>query len=417
MSKIRLFALACLMVMGTPTTLFAEGFALYEWGARSVGLGGATMARKPDASVLSSNPAAMTRLDGTHIQVGITGVIPHGEMDFTDGPSTGRGAGSSDKVKSKVWPVPSAYFTHQVNERLFLGIGEFSRFGLGFEYPGDWGGRYNIYDVSVVTASVNPNLAYKVTDKLSLAVGAEFMYVDITLKKKVPSAGLGIPGPNFDIDFENSTDNVEHAFNFALHYQFNDQWAAGAAYRTRLKHNIDGKLRVDPNLGGPLVDQNFTATVYMPDSASFGVSYSPIPKLSVEVGAIWTHWSRFTDLDFQFDYLPKAYNKKYWDNTWRFNIGIEYALNDWIDLRAGYVWDECPVPEDREDYLIPTDNRHIWSVGAGFKLRNNWTIDTAYALVDPRERHYKTRAADGVYEGKTRESRSHILSLSVGYKF
>lgn len=411
MKKIKVLALACLMVMGVSSPAQSEGFALYEWGARSVALGGATMARKPDASVLSSNPAAMTRLEGTHVQAGITGVKPHGKMDFADGPPSGRGAGTSDKVKNKVWTIPSAYFTHQLSERAFIGIGEFSRFGLGFEYPDDWAGRYNIYQVSVVTASINPNFAYKVTDKLSLAVGAEFMYVDISLRKKVQA------GP-VDIDFNTETENVEHAFNFALHYQFNEQWAAGAAYRTRLKHNVEGKLHTDRDIPGAIYNQDFTATVYMPDSASFGLSYSPTPKLSIEAGAIWTHWSQFTDLDFQFEgaYLGKRQNKKYWHNTWRLNIGVEYALTDWVDLRAGYVWDECPVPEDREDYLIPTDNRNIWSLGAGFKL-SNWTIDTAYAYVDPRERHYKSRPQDGVYESKTRDSGSHILSLSVGYKF
>lgn len=410
MKKVCTLALACLFALAAPAEVFAEGFGLYEWSARGVALGGATMARKPDPSVIASNPAAITQLPGAQLQAGLSLVMPYGKMTFDEG--------GTYKVKDKTWTIPNFYYTQQVTDRLFLGVGEFSRFGLGFEYPSNWPGKYNIYEASVVTASVNPNVAYKLTDKLSVAVGVEVMYVDITLKKKVDGTQGIAPGA-MDIDFNTGTENWEYAGNIAVHYQFNEQWAVGASYRTRLKHDIDGKLKVDRGhpLNPNIKDQDFTATVYMPDSASFGLAFAPTPRLSFEAGAVWTHWSRFTDLDFYFDDLGYQPNKKFWHNTWRLNFGVEYALTDWMDLRAGYVWDECPVPESREDYLIPTDNRNIWSVGVGFKPRN-WTIDLTYAFVDPRERHYKGRDdGSGVKAGKTHDSGSHIVSMSVGYRF
>lgn len=416
MKKTRIAVLALLIMLAAPASAFAEGFGLYEWSARGVALGGATMARTPDPSAIASNPAAITRLPGAQVQGGISLVMPYGKMTFESGP----GAGKTYKVKDEVWPIPNLYYTQQVTDRLFLGVGEFSRFGLGFDYKDDWGGRYNIYEASVKTGSVNPNIAYKVTDKLSVAAGIEVIYVDITLKKKVNA------GPFGDVDFDNNVKNWEYTWNLAMHYQFNDQWAFGAMYRFWFKHEVDGTLKTDKQIPAfGMVDQDFTATVYMPDSLSLGLSYSPTPRLSFEAGAIWTHWSKFAGLDFYFDrpigapgsatrYKP---NKKYWENTWRLSIGVEYALTDWMDIRAGYVWDECPVPESREDYLIPTDNRNIWSLGVGFKPAN-WTIDLTYAFVDPRERHYTgTSKAEGVYESKTHDSGSHIVSLSLGYKF
>lgn len=423
MKKLPVLALACVLLFSVSSLALAEGFALYEWSARGVALGGATMARTPDPSVLASNPAAITRLSGAQVQAGITGVAPYGK--YTVSGSSGYAAyrGETYEVKDKIWTIPNVYYTQQVTDKLWLGVGEFSRFGLGFKYDDDWAGRYNIYDVSVVTGSVNPNVAYKLTDKLSVAVGLEVMYVDITLKKKVDGTGGMLPGA-YDIDFDTSTKNWEWAWNVALHLQINDQWAVGAAYRSRLKHDIDGKLKVDkpiPMYGVP--DKDFTATVYMPDSASFGVSYSPTPRLSIEAGAIFTHWSKFTDLDFDFDdpYLNTVENKKYWRNAWRLNIGVEYALNDWIDLRAGYVWDECPVNEDYEDYLIPTNDRNIYSLGVGFKPRS-WTIDLAYAFVKPKDRVYSndkpsSTGGNGTVKGRVHDTGSHVVSLSVGYKF
>lgn len=408
MKKMRILALAFFIVLAVPAELLAEGFALYEWSARGVAMGGATMARKADPSVVASNPAAITQLPGAQVQGGISLIKPYGKMEFDDGTTT--------RLKSQIWPVPNLYYTQQVTDRLFLGVGEFSRFGLGFKYPGDWAGRYNIYEASVVTASVNPNVAYKVTDSLSLAAGVEIMYVDITLKKKVNLAGGS--NPAHDVDFDNNVKNWEYGWNVAMHYQFNEQWAFGAGYRSHLKHKVDGTLKVDRSIpAAGIVDQDFTATVYMPESVSFGLAYSPTPRFSIETGAIWTHWSQFSDLDFDFDRIGMKENKKHWENTWRLNIGVEYALTDWVDLRAGFVWDECPVPEYREDYLIPTDNRNIWSVGVGFKPES-WTIDLAYAFVDPRERHYEAGPGkDGVKNSKARNSGTHIVSMSVGYKF
>jgi long-subunit fatty acid transport protein len=47
----------------------AEGFSTYlEGSARAMSLAGGLVARGGDASVISYNPAAMTRLEGTQIQ-------------------------------------------------------------------------------------------------------------------------------------------------------------------------------------------------------------------------------------------------------------------------------------------------------------------------------------------------------------
>ena len=84
---------------------------------------------------------------------------------------------------------PHAYLTHQFSDNLWGGIGIFSRFGLGNSYPTNWPGRENLKYVSLKTVSLNPNLAFKINDNLSLAVGLEFMYATMLMKKTRISAG------------------------------------------------------------------------------------------------------------------------------------------------------------------------------------------------------------------------------------
>ena len=80
---LRLAAFFCFLLMSA-NIAHSEGFALYEYSARGVALGGAMMARKPDASAVAYNPALLTRLPGTHAMVGVTVVSPSGKMDWKD---------------------------------------------------------------------------------------------------------------------------------------------------------------------------------------------------------------------------------------------------------------------------------------------------------------------------------------------
>ena len=183
---IRLAVLACFLIL--TGNAHAEGFALYEYSARGVALGGSVMARKPDASAVAYNPALMTRLPGIHIMGGLSAITPDGKMRSTDA----FGDTEVTSLKPSTWLIPHMYYTQRLNDRLTVGVGEFSRFGLGFEYPHNWPGRFNVYEVALTTASVNPSIAWAVTDKLSLAAGVEVVYANAVSSSKCNTQSLGI---------------------------------------------------------------------------------------------------------------------------------------------------------------------------------------------------------------------------------
>ncbi len=420
MMKLCTRLLAVVGFLATAGTASAEGFALYEYSARGVALGGATVARKPDPSAVAYNPALITRLKGANVQAGISAITPSGYMSSED-PANG---GTDTHLKASTWMVPNFYYTQQINDKFTFGIGEFSRFGLGFEYPHNWPGKNNVYQVELTTASVNPNIAWAVTDKLSLAVGLEVMYLNLDLKKKSP---LPLPNAQVDANIQNA-DSVGYGGNLAAHYQFNEQWGAGLVYRSQIKQRAEGvnEMTVEnvPSWivnGSPLLsnmdkDHNAHGTVVLPDSLAGAVSWSPMPELSFELGAIWTRWSTFKNLSIHTDDVGVSRSKKYWDDAWRLNFGVEYDALDWLTLRAGFVYDQSPMTEAYEDYLIPTDGRYIYSAGLGFHW-NAWTLDLAYAYIDAVGRKYSARPADGVLDSHAKSTRTDIFSLSVGYQF
>lgn len=406
----------------------AEGFALYEYSARGVALSGAMMARKPDASAVAYNPALITQLPGTHAMAGLTTVYPRGKMVWEDkSPET--------RLTHSLWHIPHGYFTHQINDDWFFGIGEFTRFGLGFEYPHDWPGRFNIYEVNLQSISINPNIAWRATEKLSLAAGVEIVYVTLDLKKRGEFDYRLPPGAKkmeIDANIQNA-DAWGVGGNIAMHYQFNDQWGFGAQYRSPVRVHAYGDMQysmVDPGAYGQAGSATFQqvfkdvgadATVVLPDSIAFGLAFTPIPELSFEVGAIWTHWSTFRSLniymrDAEVEDLRASMNPKHWRDTWRLNAGIEWQALDWLALRVGYAYDEAPMTPEYADYLVPTANRHIYSGGIGITW-DAWTVDLAYAYIDPKRRKYNPALDRGLLESRPSESYTQLFSLSVGYEF
>lgn len=407
----------------------AEGFALYEYSARGIALGGAMTARKPDASAVAYNAALLTRLKGAHLMGGLSVINPSGEMKWKNG-----NAYETTELRDSLWAIPHAYYVQQINDDWYFGIGEFTRFGLGFEYPHNWPGRFSIYEVSLISASLNPNIAWRATDKLSLAAGVEIVYVTLDLKKRAKTPVASIPGASFEVDSNiQNAEDIGVGFNLATHYQFNDHWAIGIQYRSQVRVHAHGDVAFTykgsegvPAAYENLVQQGYASTfrdgsahstVILPDSIAAGIAWTPIPELSIEAGAVWTRWSTFRSLNIHLPHgLPTSESHKHWKDVWRFNVGVEYDVLDWLTLRAGYVFDQSPMTEKYEDYLVPTDDRHIYSFGVGFKW-DAWTLDLSYAYIDAIGRSYKANPATNVLKSKAEASSTNILSLSIGYSF
>lgn len=114
MKRLKKLAVSCLLVCTALVgTAQAEGYALYEWGARGNALGGAMVARKPDASAVAYNPALMTQLEGTQVMAGVSAIIPSAKVDVTYGGQTYTGEGADN-----VWTPPHGYLTTQVKDNL-----------------------------------------------------------------------------------------------------------------------------------------------------------------------------------------------------------------------------------------------------------------------------------------------------------
>ena len=419
MRTLKSWLMAGCLVLVTAQFCSAAGFAIYEWSPRDFALGGATVGRADDPAALASNPAGITQLDGIQVMAGVMPIKPLMTI-VADGVSY-------DSDDDSVFFPPHFYATWKVNDRYSVGLATFSRFGLGTKFDENWKGKYNSYEATIESMSINPNVAVKVTDNFSAAFGVEAMYLNFTQKRKLPMAS-GIT-PLSDGDMKLEADGMGYGFNMALHYQPCDYAKLGLSYRSPVTMKVTGDANFS-NISGDAAsinayqDTSAKGVVTLPDSFSFGVALYPMEKLSVELGAVYTLWSKYDELTIDFgDPLnpsnpatDQITSPKNWDDVWRLNVGVEYAALDWLDVRLGYVWDQSPAKDSTIDYLLPDSDRHMFSGGLGFH-QDNWGVDMNYSYIMFEDRDIEGRLQDGVYDGKVKDAHAHVAGLSFTYKF
>ncbi|WP_291321592.1 outer membrane protein transport protein [Desulfonatronospira sp.] len=399
----------------------AAGFALYEWGSRGTSLGGTMLGRADDASAVAYNPAGITQLDGTRTQIGLSVVAPGGDIKTTDA----AGSSQTTSIKSNYWIPPHAFLTHQLTDQAWLGLGVYSRFGLGTEYPDDWPGRYNSVFTRVQSLSFNPNLALKLSESWSLAFGGEIMWFDFNQERAINAMGQQVRSQ--DVDAKVSGDSYGIGANVALHYKPNDTWAVGFTYKSRVEHSLDGDARFDrPAVlpAGLFENTSAKGDITLPDSFGLGIMFRPMERLTLEANAIYTLWSTYDEL--RIDYgsplnpmdpsTDTTVTDKKWRDVWRFQFGVEYDLNDLLDLRLGYVFDQIPDRDSYADYMTPTNHRNILNTGIGFSWEKA-SLDFSYSYLWFSDRRIDARAEDGVLDSKFKNGHTHIGSVSFSYMF
>ncbi len=414
----RIILIAALVIIGASPS-HGAGFAMYEYSARGNALGGGLVGRADDPSANAYNPAGITQVPGTGFMVGFTAINPEASVEMN---------GVTEEAKSKFWTPPHLYATQQLNDTFWLGFGVYSRFGLCIEYDDDWAGRYNVYEASIQSVSLNPNLAVKLTDWLSIAAGPEIMWLDFSQKKKAlfshPLLG------DHDVDAKLEGQNWGYGAVAGIHAIPADWLRLGFTYRSQVTQEVEGEVDFtkpaaidNPATAAYFGDTDAKGKITLPDSFTFGVALYPTEKLSLEFDAVYTRWSSYDELKIEYDDdiapgVSETVSKKDWKNVWRYQVSAEYAAFDWLDLRASYVYDQTPDPDGHADFMVPANDRHLFGVGTGFHVTENLDVDLGYTYLHIVERDIDARPADGIpHDATFKDGYAHMYALTVGYRF
>jgi len=421
---------ASLVLLMSAGSVFAAGFALYEGSARGLVLGAGLTATADDPSAVFYNPAGITQLKGMQTMVGVTAINPGltvatvGEFTIALTPTiTGTTSRQTDMENNWFFP-PHAYFTQQINDRFSWGLGLFSRFGLGTEFPLTWPGRYNSTKATIQSLELNPNIAFKINDQLSVAAGLSAMWFNANLQRMLDTRGVPpAVGGGADTHFELDGDSWGWGFNLAVHYKPCDWFSAGISYRSRVEQELEGDVKVSRQIPAVnIVNMSGEADIKLPSEIFAGVAFKPLKTLTIGGGIYWTEWSTYDQLEVRFarPFGPtgatSSRSVKDWDDVFRYMIGVEWNVTPNWDLRLSYAFDESPVVDAHIDYILPDSDRHQFTIGGGWHS-GPWTVDLAYMYILFEDRDIAARPGDYILQGKVEDGYAHLISFSLGYKF
>ena len=280
------------------------------------------------------------------------------------------GTGDSVNMIDHTFIPPHFYYTRQLNDRLWFGVGLLTRFGLGTDFPPGWYGRYNSYYANIQSLSLNPNLAWKVNDRLSLSVGVEALWFEYGARRFIGT------------DFRLLGDDIGYGWNVGLHYRLDEATRIGLHYRSQVKLTISGTADIH-GVGSTGAWGDLT----LPEMFMFGISRQVTPKLNVEVGAVYTGWSSYDRLAIHFanDFgmLPNpSTSVKNWKNVWRYQLGFSTSTA-WGP--GGSHTTTSAVP-DTVDFQGHMSDRHLFSIGFGTQRTADLDFAYTYLLADDRRR-------------------------------
>lgn len=422
----RIIFLSVAGVLYMTTSAVSAGFGVFVQGAEGLGQGNAVIAHSAGASTVYFNPALMTQLeDQSGFEVGTT--VVKSDRSFTSD-STGL---TTDGKDDTYFPSTFYYYSQLPKiEDVWFGLGVNSTFGLGTNWSSDWEGRYIATKNEITTFNINPNVAWKMGERWSAAVGLDLLFFKLDSNRVFP-ATLIAPGEPDPLQ-QAKGDTWAAGFNAALAFQPIDDLSLGLSYRSKFDINLNTDdldvifTNVSPALS-PLI-QNTTATTKftLPQQLTIGLSYDFTPKMTLEVGARWEDWAQYGNTVVYFTAPVAAVQTsdvvlRDWKATWAYNIGGKYHITPEWAVLAGFLYSETCVPDATFDPSIPDTDAYLYTIGGAYEGAK-WSFDFAYGLQAHEDRNKNnsinlpslllSQPANGKYEGTI-----HLVAASVGYNF
>ena len=408
-------ALSAAAMLLAPQTVGAEGFAINEWSAEGVAMGGARMFAEGDAANVAYNPASITKVKGEAMKNSATYLSPHGKYKLYD--AAGKEIENGHNKIHAGWAVGS-YYVKQMNEKDWFGIGAFPRFSMVSEFERSSKASTNAFFSKLVGVSVTPTYAHKFDKKWSAAVGAEVNYVGLELERNSYN-----PGYKMNVG-ATQTEGESYAlgWNAAANYAFDDKNEVGVVYRSRITHSLEADFRLYPVTGGKITADAY-GKVTLPDTWSIGYNHKFDNKTRVELNATRTNWSTYDALNISLSnpsvpgVLPSNVNAdKNWESGWRYAIGVEHNLSDKYAVMAGFAYDTASIPYDGGDFMVPTGNRRTYSIGARYN-DDKQTVAFALGYMDIGGLNFAGHPTDAYSEARTHDNSCKVVSISYQRNF
>ncbi|CAK1809917.1 long-chain fatty acid transport protein [Vibrio crassostreae] len=390
MNKTFTYSLAATAIF-TSLNAFASGLFLQEAvvaNAGTTGAGDGVYTRS--AAAMWTNPATMSHMGESKTTINTMAFDL--EMQYQD---------NGDKQDGKahtVMPSFGAFHTHQVTDKLHLGIALGAVGGSSLDYGSEWAGNPLLEDITLTAMQVNPSLSYKLNDQWSVGAGVQFSW------GAFQQSTSGIAG----FTAKQDTDWA-YGYNLGVMYTPTDKLKLGASYRSKLEHEFNNDVK-----GIEKVSNSLSTELILPEIIDVSASYALSSQLDLLASVQFHRWSEWdaTVLDFGIPAEPLngVSIPRDWDDVWKFAVGADYQLNSDWRLKAGFSYETSPQDDPSMQWVdLPVGEQYRYSVGAS-TYWDDILIDVFYEYADLGSVEMNRRMIDGSFDG-----RIHFVGVSATF--
>jgi long-chain fatty acid transport protein len=393
MNKTNLRLIPALIAIAFSGSAAAAGFQLLEQNASGLGnayAGSAAVAE--NASTIFYNPAGMTQLKDVEVSTGVAMISASYQFN-NNGSSTGVLSGNADGGTDGY--VPNAYLSWRVAKDISVGLGIGAPFGLMTEYNNPWSGAAQSLKFQIKTINVNPSVAWRANDWLSIGGGVSYQTIDAEYVRAV--AIMSTPYPFASTTATLKLNDTAWGWNAGALFTLSPATKIGVSYRSTVKYDVTGNVALSGPMAATLAGaggaSDVKASVKLPDTFILSATQKLGDQWELLGDISWTGWSSIPKIDIirtsgaLSGQLAQRLDTEFRD-TWRVAAGANYQLNDAWKLKLGLAYDQTPVKGATTRLVSLPDNDRVWfSVGTQWKPAKNTTIDVGatYLLIKDTE--------------------------------
>lgn len=436
--------LASILAVASIFTASAEGYQVNTLSARQIGMGHTGTALKLNSESMIFNPAGMAFMDKT---IDFTGSFT---AIFATADATVNGSKyTTDNTPSTPMSVNLGF---SIYDNLKAGISFYTPYGSNINWTENWPGATLNQSCKLQAFTLQPTVAWKITDKLSIGAGLMMTWGNVDLNKglvdgvtidqliaaMMPNAGIGFGSTTPASINLNGSASVAFGVNAGAMYQINDKWTVGASYRSKMNMKVKAgtasvtfvnelaKQLLENQLN--ILDQaNFKAQMPCVAILNIGGSYKPIDRLTIAADIQLSFWNAYKQLDIEFlSEQLTPYNQnlvKNYKNSLTYHLGAQFALTQRFDIRAGIMVDTPPMRRDIYNPETPGMTKIEPSCGVSFRPIKNLSIDFSFLYVAGLGRDNASCDYKNLVTGQNRQftadynAHAVIPSLGIGFNF
>jgi long-chain fatty acid transport protein len=455
-------------------SLHAEGYKLYEQSVSAMGNAYAGRgAQISDATLVYSNPAALTELTRAQLSTGATFIHATTDYQVQSAKSAAGQAviGRTQGKNSLNEVVPFLFYSDRLDHQWSYGFGFYVPFGLSSDYADDWAGRYFADETAIEVLALQGSVGYRLNDQWSIGGGLSVNHVTGELSKFKDHSGLCETGRNingvYGADVFNeaycnshylvSGDDVKLAYNLAVHGRFTTGTQVGLIYHSEIDFTLHGNseitntpitganvagspnfIVVAPNLPAinkvtgklahnPFALEKSAVALTTPADLTFSIDQRLNSDWSMQASVSWTGWSAFKSIDIvSRDPNPSmslstqqpqnlnqpgyiGYIPEYWRDTLAGALGATWQITAERQFKTGIAYDENPISASHRTARVPTKDRVWLTFGWHEQINNRLNMDMAFGYL------WMSNLTSNEAEYNVQDKRINLATLQASY--